>query len=332
MSLNIKDLVGLSKPLERLVEVIAAGLGAVSKPYLVKKEADARAYELKTIAQAMEESGKLLGPLRYDKGGVTVESEQIERDETTASTEERLVKRISYQANKKQRNLEAITQQAAEELKSETEVSDAPLDEDWISRFFSIAEDISNEQMQLLWGKILAGEVKKPKSYSLRTLDILKNLTRQEAETFVKVGRLALIAGNKGFIINPDRGGFLKSQYGIELIDVLLLRELNLVHDSDVGYIYSQLAEDSFDFYLYGGSVIVIERKAGTPKQKIDTIVLTATGCELISLVERPFDVAYVRKVATLLKRDGVTVKYGPVLEILPDGISYGELTEISLD
>jgi hypothetical protein len=49
---------------------------------------------------------------------------------------------------------------ATEELKKENDVSDTPVDEDWIVRFFNVVEDISDEMMQQLWGRILAGEVK----------------------------------------------------------------------------------------------------------------------------------------------------------------------------
>ena len=37
--------------------------------------------------------------------------------------------------------------------------------------FFNIAEDISSDDMQALWGRIFAGKIKQPKSHSLRTLD-----------------------------------------------------------------------------------------------------------------------------------------------------------------
>lgn len=53
--MDIKDLTGLSKPLIKLVEVISQGIGAISKPYLIKKTADAKAYEIKKIAETIKE-------------------------------------------------------------------------------------------------------------------------------------------------------------------------------------------------------------------------------------------------------------------------------------
>ena len=54
--MEITDLAGLSEPLKRLIEVISSGIGNVSKPYLIRKTADAKAYEIKVIAEAMAEN------------------------------------------------------------------------------------------------------------------------------------------------------------------------------------------------------------------------------------------------------------------------------------
>jgi len=47
---ELKDLAGLSEPLKRLIEVVAEGIGGVSRPMLTRKNADAKAYEIKRIA------------------------------------------------------------------------------------------------------------------------------------------------------------------------------------------------------------------------------------------------------------------------------------------
>jgi len=45
--------------------------------------------------------------------------------------------------------------------------------------------------MQILWGKILAEEVKNPNSFSLRTLSILKNISNTDAKIFQKAVALS---------------------------------------------------------------------------------------------------------------------------------------------
>ena len=55
--MNLSDLTGLSKPLTRLIEVVAKGTGNFSAPHLIKKNADARAYELDTMVKAIKDAG-----------------------------------------------------------------------------------------------------------------------------------------------------------------------------------------------------------------------------------------------------------------------------------
>src|ERR1700738_406886 len=44
---------------------------------------------------------------------------------------------------------------------------------------------MANPYLQELWGKVLAGEIEQPGSYSLRALDVLSAMTQKEAERFV---------------------------------------------------------------------------------------------------------------------------------------------------
>jgi hypothetical protein len=72
------------------------------------------------------------------------------------------------------------------------------VDPDWVARFFGSAQDVSNEDMQKLWARILAGEVVKPGTFSLRTLEVLKNLSQREAERFQEA---ASMVSNDGLLL-----------------------------------------------------------------------------------------------------------------------------------
>ena len=48
--MDIKDLAGLAEPMKKFVEVVAQGVGGFSKSYLIRKNADAKAYEIKQLA------------------------------------------------------------------------------------------------------------------------------------------------------------------------------------------------------------------------------------------------------------------------------------------
>ena len=75
---------------------------------------------------------------------------------------------------------------------SDEEVAEGCIDPDWFARWRREARVIGNEEMQRLWGRILVEEAKKPESVSYRTLDVLKNLTKHEAELFSRMGQWIL--------------------------------------------------------------------------------------------------------------------------------------------
>lgn len=247
----LQDILGIGKvlPIDKLMDILSNSVGRISKSYFDKKDSDNKAYEIKKIAEARAEEMKIMseaikenylltGGIKYSDEKLSIESSKelpstkVENNGidniSNQSLEERQQSRIDYQQSKKQLNLETVTAFAAEELKNEQPVTDEPLDEDWTTRFFNIAEDISNEEMQALWGRILAGEIKKPKSYSLRTLELLKNLSKEEAECFMKFCEAKVTSANTSFIYIDDNGKLLENEFGITFNDRLLMTELGL--------------------------------------------------------------------------------------------------------
>ena len=94
--------------------------------------------------------------------------------------------RIAFQEEKRHRNITAIANQALVAL-ANADVSDHEPDHDWAARFFNEAQDVSSEEMQTLWAKVLAGQVERPGSTSIRTLGVLRDLDRSAAVTFRKL-------------------------------------------------------------------------------------------------------------------------------------------------
>lgn len=330
--IEFKDIAGLSDPLKRLIEVIAEGIGGISKPLLTRKNADAKAYEIKAVAEAIAESQKMLGPVRYNGGEIVIDSGKGEGmlELPDATLDSRLVSRMSYQEAKRQANIERITQYAADDFDGSEQIKPERPDSDWTTRFFRIAEDITTEQMQSLWGKVLAGEVKHPGSFSLRTLDILKNISQNEAETFAKLARIAFYSGGKAFVPNPDRGLFLKDNFGIGFLDLLLLREIGLLAPSDLEFSLLPVEEDSQTVFTCGSTCILIDRPAGTPKQPVQAAVFTEIGKQLLQLIDRvPADPQYIEKFASSFQCPGVVISSGRILEWQDEGFTPADLIEV---
>lgn len=325
--MDIKDLTGLSEPLKRLIEVISGGLGNVSKPYLIRKTADAKAYEIKVIAEAMAESKKLLTHTEYEDGKVKVLAPEAP-PEGFPALPHRVAARIQYKEQREQQNVEAVCSNAADELQKETSVPDERPEPEWVSRFFEISSGISSEELQYLWGRILAGEIKRPGSFSLRTLDVLRNLSRREAENFVKLGNYILRSGEKAFYIDPKAYIFTKDG-APTFLDILALKDAGLISESDLAFSFNAAIAGEISHFLYGPLILMFEREKDTPKLASEVGALTRVGIELLQLLTVQPDMEYVEFVGKRFKAEGVKFAWAPVVEVVGDRIHFGAKTYV---
>jgi Protein of unknown function (DUF2806) len=88
---------------------------------------------------------------------------------------------------RKFKNKAAVTRVAIEQLEADAGTTDAPseIEDDWLNFFARLAEDKSSKELQALFGKILAGEIRKPGSFSLRTMHLMAVISRQDAADIV---------------------------------------------------------------------------------------------------------------------------------------------------
>lgn len=101
-------------------------------------------------------------------------------------------------------------------------------DFDWFIRFYEAVGNISNEEMQNLWAKILAGEISHPSTYSLRTIDVLKNINKSDAELFEKICMYSICSDGRYFL--PRYDNYLNER-GISYSDIMHLSELGLMYN-----------------------------------------------------------------------------------------------------
>ena len=338
--MKVNDFFGLGKilPIDKLIDVISSVTGRLSKPYFDKKDIDTKAYEIKIlseakalakademkiISQAIKDNFSITGGIEYNESGVVITSPKELLNQTdyielsTPTLEERTQSRVDYKEAQKQLNLESVTAYAAEQLKNEQPVTDEPIDEDWKTRFFNIAEEVSNDEMQALWGRILAGEIKKPKSYSLRTLELLRNLSKEEAECFIKFGQFAIRSGGVSFILNFNKEKLLEEKYQLTFGERLLLEELGLLTANDLQFLLQETKGIPLQIVFQIGNVCVVANKEiNIPQQQVNALVFTKLGQELLQLIETKTELDYIQLLASKIRRKGVTIKYANILDI----------------
>jgi hypothetical protein len=341
--MSFSDLLGLGKilPLDKLVEVISKMTGRLTKQYFDKKDIQTKAYEIEMLAEADAVKMKILsdavkknfagtGGIEYRENQIQIASPPEISLLPSAELKDRTQERLLFQGAKKQLNIESITEIAAEQLKNEPEIDNQPVDEDWMNRFFNIAEDISNEEMQALWGKILAGEIKRPKSYSLRTLEIIRNMNKDEADVITKIANYTIRVGNDYAIYKGNDNEL--SKYGISFYDTSLMVELGILQPGDfMTYIFYKSANSGNAHIIYGNYFLKIELPPIPNDVHLPIYLFTKSGIEILKLLSINPSLDYLRDVAKIFQFPGSSIKYASITEYVGDSIKYTNMMELYL-
>ena len=276
-------------PAIKLVETVSGAIGKAYEPTHIKRMAKARAKEIEEIGRALRENADI--PIEYIKGEITADTKDF--DEFVKRTQSRM----AFQELQKQQNIESVADMAYDLLEEETECSEEPVDNDWLSRFFNSVENISDSDMQLLWAKILAGEVKKPKTYSVRTLEALKNLSKDEALLYQKLTPYVFSSAAGKYVASKSK---LLKKYNIEYQDIILLIECGLLTSTDFMSLSIALNKEREKYAIHNDKRVVIfeYKNEHDIDVQIDVYGLTTAGRELFDVVKKEFNNEYILDLA----------------------------------
>lgn len=273
--MNINDGIKIAEavvsPIEKLITTVSAGIGKVYEPTHIKR-----------ISNAIRDNIDI--PIVYNDGKVSINSENFQELAQRASS------RMAFQELTKQQNIDNIVYNAREELKNIKNVSEEPVDKDWVFRFFNSVENISNEDLQKIWGRILAGEIKTPNSYSYRALEVLKNMAPREIEVFQKVAKISLMIENSYFI--PCDKNIL-NKTGITFDELFLLEGCGILTTRDLTLTYKINNPDKI-FIQNDTYISFALPKAGINEFTLDVYVFNQSGNELIKSLTAKKDHEYI--------------------------------------
>ena len=310
--------------IDKLLDYTASGIGAVAGPIfqpweafwdgkakrisarvdadVSRIQAESEVGTLPIIAKAQAEAREyLVTPDAEARGAV-----EITRNDIT--------QRIEYQERKRHTNIKAAVVGAADELGDE-EVSDYEPDPDWTARFFDCVQDVSSEDMQKLWARILAGEVESPGRTTLRTLDTLRNMTKRDSEMFKDM--CDFVIRNDFVFYNDSIKGYSALSYS------------NLLHLQDCGLINvgpNLVKEFTWGdgeeiLLMYHRGCLVVTRNSGAKEVlKIPDILLTTAGKELSQFVQYTLHMKYLQAFSSFLKSENCQLAYLDGVVPSPDG------------
>jgi hypothetical protein len=311
--MEVNDLIGLKEPLTKFIEYIGKGIGAISEPLLMRMINKAKIKNAKEIENFINNSELLIdyknGDFEFVNYNEELNQKFLLRDQdknihilrNDLNISERSQLRQNHVSMKKQDNIEEIISNAFENFINDNDLRNKTfeknVDEDWLNNFFEYAENISNEDMQKIWGKILSDEIKEPNSYSLRTLDSLRKMTHEDALRFEKFSKIIMFRDMHAFVFNNRN--FL-SQYNLSFGDLILLEDIGLINtlERSLTIDFSKSSNVSIQFTHQNNFILLENENLIT----IEIHKLTAIGYELAKLTTNNIDNDFIDKAGIYFK------------------------------
>lgn len=199
------DTEGLSVAAKAFVDKISDAISGVARPWQIRRIAEAESDAKLTEAQS---------------------------EIRISSLQRRAAQRWLAEEEQKQANIESISAKAVPEIKDDAKPD--KMDPDWLVNFFDKSRLTSDEEMQAVWAKILAGEANAPGKFAKRTVNLLGSLDKNDAEQFQSLCRF-----NWRMAISPiplifDTTSAIYAANGINWIGLKHLDEIGLVSFDDV--------------------------------------------------------------------------------------------------
>jgi hypothetical protein len=220
------------------------------------------------------------------------------------------VKKYGQKILREQINLDKTCEVAADQilhevinLKEHLEESEekASINDDWLNNFEKEASLKSTEEMQLLFGRILAGEIQNPSSFSIKTVKLLARLDNEVAKLFQSFCSLCIFveADNKIFdarvvSLGGNAGSNSLADYGLSFAQLNTLHEYGLIipdyHSwQDYGMcIVNEEKEVSYTFKYQNQNwaFLPINNRTRNQELRFNGVALSNSGKELLKIVD----------------------------------------------
>ena len=265
----------LSRPATLLVEKVSNAIGRHFDPKQAIRmaEAEAMANRIRAIAET-------------------------ETNIEVAELRRRAAERFIVEEMRMQSNMESIAAKAIPHLTDDAEPE--KLDDDWIANFFDKSRITSDGQMQELWAKVLAGEGSKSGSFSRKTVNLLADLDKRDAEFFTSLCRVSWMISGTLVPLVYDEGSTVYHRLGIDFDSVSQLEALGLVRFQVVGNFSATNLPQNVPVSYGGRRVSLTFPKSDGNRLDLGKILLTKSGRELLRITgaeaaEGFFDYVYER-------------------------------------
>lgn len=140
--------------------------------------------------------------------------------------------------------------------------------------------DFTQEYVNDLWAKILEREMKYPNTVSLRTMEVLRNMTKSEGEAFVKICKYVITVGETRYVLGMDYS-ICETDEDLIWNNLFTSMEAGLINlQSDLQFTFKSY-EDNTILLEYQNKKIYVKMHDNIKEIPIHIFLLTQAGTEL---------------------------------------------------
>jgi Protein of unknown function (DUF2806) len=233
-------------------------------------------------------------------------AKQIEVDPEYARV---AVKKYGQKILRERVNLDKISDAAARQILEETSTgktdenieSNTEITSDWLNCFENEASQKDSEEMQLLFSRILAGEIQRPSSFSIATVKHLGELDQRAAGIFKHFCSLCISLG-EGNIIRDARVLALGGNAAMNSLQsyAITFESLNILHESGLiipefnsymDYQFSivinkQIVVSPFTYQKRKFGLLPSYDRPSNQELRLHGVALSRSGQELLKIVD----------------------------------------------
>lgn len=220
----------------------------------------------------------------------------------------RAVVRFIAEEAKKQANMESITEKAIPDIKDDAPTQN--VEEDWLTHFFDKCRLISDEEMQKLWAKVLAGEANSPGQFSKRTVSLLSSLDKHDAVLFQNLCSFASTMGNEAQPLVYDTEAPIYTERGINFKMLTHLDKIGLITFDGFITVRRGKFPKKMTFFYYGAPIHIEFPNPIDNYLDVGHVILSRTGDDLARICVSVPVPGFVDYIIAKWKSEGYKVEH----------------------
>lgn len=238
---------------------------------------------------------------------------------------------LVHDSIRKEVNVAKAIIHAEEALRDDSEAApQESIDADWLYRWRDYTGDVSNDDLQKIWGRLLAGEVKSPGSYSLRCLDFLRNLSQAEAKLIERISSLVLMSA----VWRPDDNVY---KLPLSFKELLELQELGVISGAEALGLSVTLTDTNsneekfFKVLICHDKCLLVTHADKKTELTFQIFSVTRLGHQLMSLGEFSANEEYLEALGKKIVSEGFDVSIADIVEVAETYVRWDNARKLAI-